>query len=250
MIVEKYTYEEFLNIIETLRSENGCPWDREQTHDSLKVNLIEECYELVEAIENSDMHLMKEELGDVLLQVVMHAQIAKEENAFSMEDVVSEIAKKMVHRHPHVFSQDNMQHNGLIESSKVKDSKDVLNNWEIIKAKEKQETSLVQSMDRVAKTLPALMRTQKIQKKAAKIQGEEEGYVEKIDTIIKLLESLKYEDLQQENPIIEDKIGKIMFEAVNLATFFDINAEFTLTKSLEKFINRFRYIENSRFDED
>lgn len=241
-----YSYEDFLDIISRLRSENGCPWDREQTHESLKVNLIEECYELVEAIEKDDMKLMQEELGDVLLQVVMHAQIAKEEKAFEMQDVVQEIAEKMVRRHPHVF-KPAQEDGDLVD---VEGTNEVIVNWEKIKAKEKAETSLVESMERVAKTLPALMRTQKIQKKAMKNSGQKMQPIEQIDDIIKCLEGLKYEVLQQENRNIESKIGKVLFEVANLSTFFDINAEFTLTKSLEKFINRFRYIENSRFDED
>ena len=242
---KKYSYEELLEIIATLRSENGCPWDREQTHESLKEHLVEECYELVEAIEKADEQLMQEELGDVLLQLVMHAQIAKEEGRFSMEEVVDGIAKKMVHRHPHVFKKEGQNTDDLLE---VKSANEVLSNWEKIKAKEKSEKSIVESMERVAKTLPALMRAQKIQKNAMKLSEETYHPDEQIDTIINMLNALKYEDLQQNNKEIASKIEKIMFEVVNLSTFFDINAEFTLTKSGEKFINRFRYIENSRFD--
>ena len=242
---KKYSYEELLEIIATLRSENGCPWDREQTHESLKEHLVEECYELVEAIEKADEQLMQEELGDVLLQLVMHAQIAKEEGRFSMEEVVDGIAKKMVHRHPHVFKKEGQNTDDLLE---VKSANEVLSNWEKIKAKEKSEKSIVESMERVAKTLPALMRAQKIQKNAMKLSEETYHPDEQIDTIINMLNALKYEDLQQNNKEIASKIEKIMFEVVNLSTFFDINAEFTLTKSVEKFINRFRYIENSRFD--
>ena len=242
---KKYSYEELLEIIATLRSENGCPWDRKQTHESLKVHLVEECYELVEAIEKADDQLMQEELGDVLLQLVMHAQIAKEEDRFSMEEVVDSIAKKMVHRHPHVFKEEGQNADDLLE---VNSANEVVSNWEKIKAKEKSEKSIAESMDRVAKTLPALMRAQKIQKKAMKISEETYDPNKQIDAIISALNALKYEDLQQNNKEITSKIEKIMFEVVNLSTFFDINAEFTLTKSVEKFINRFRYIENSRFD--
>ena len=242
---KKYSYEELLEIIATVRSENGCPWDRKQTHESLKVHLIEECYELVEAIEKADDQLMQEELGDVLLQLVMHAQIAKEEDRFSMEEVVDSIAKKMVHRHPHVFKEEGQNVDDLLE---VNSANEVVSNWEKIKAKEKSEKSIAESMDRVAKTLPVLMRAQKIQKKAMKISEETYDPNKQIDAIISALNALKYEDLQQNNKEITSKIEKIMFEVVNLSTFFDINAEFTLTKSVEKFINRFRYIENSRFD--
>lgn len=241
-MTEKYSYEDLLKIIETLRSENGCPWDREQTHISLLSSLVEETYELKEAIEIKDDHLMQEELGDVLLQIVMHSQIAKEERRFTMEDVVDGIASKMVHRHPHVFNKE------LGVEAQTAD--EVLVQWEEIKKQEKKEESVSQSMERVAKTLPALIRTQKIQKKAIKAEELNVDKIEQINGLIKLLEALKYEDLQQENKDLEDQIGKILFEVVKLATFFDINAEFTLTKFLEKFINRFRYIENSRFTED
>lgn len=234
---KKYSYEEFLEIIATLRSENGCPWDREQTHESLKVNLIEECYELAEAIETNDSHLMEEELGDVLLQIVMHSQIAKEAGEFTMEDVVNKIAEKMVHRHPHVFG----------EEKNVTTVEEVNENWEKIKRKEKNENDLAGAMDRIAKTLPSLMRAEKIYKKSINAEMKENSAIEQINQLIEDLEELKKRYTQEACEDEEAEIGKILFGVVKLSTFFDINAEFALTKSLEKFINRFRYIENSRF---
>ena len=235
-----YSYEELLDIISTLRGENGCPWDKEQTHKSLIPCLVEESYELVEALENDDIKLMEEELGDVLMQVLMHAQIANEAGAFSMKEVVNGIATKLVERHPHVFK----------EGMQVETAEQVSEVWDRIKQKEKKEITLVQSMDRVAKTLPALMRTQKVQKKAIKAQQTNSDQIKQIDQLIQGLEGLKTQYLQGQKVDIESEIGKILFEVVKLSTFFDINAEFALTKSLEKFINRFRYIENSMFPED
>ena len=235
-----YSYEELVEIIQTLRGENGCPWDKEQTHESLIPYLLEESYELVEALENNDAKLMEEELGDVLLQVLMHAQIADEEGKFSMSEVVSGIATKLVHRHPHVFK----------EGQSLSSAKEVSKSWDQIKAKEKNETTLVESMDRVAKTLPALMRTQKVQKKALKANELERDEIGQINQLISELEGLKMLYLQEENKNLEEEIGEILFRVVKLSTFFDINAEFALTKSVEKFINRFRYIENSRFTQD
>jgi len=238
---EMYGYEELIEVIRILRSEKGCPWDREQTHVSLIPSLLEESYELVEALQNEDMVLMQEELGDVLMQVLMHAQIADEAGYFSMREVVNDVANKLVHRHPHVFKE---------EEEKPTTAEEVLVSWESIKQEEKNEKTLFEAMERVAKTLPSLMRAQKVQKKALKAQVVKEDVLGQIDQTIQQLEDVKKKFLQQENIEYDSEIGKILFGVVNLSTFFDINAEFALTKSLEKFINRFRYIENSRFTED
>lgn len=231
---KKYTYEEFLEIIAQLRSENGCPWDKEQTHESLKACLLEESYELVEAIQNKDVPNMREELGDVLLQVVMHAQIAKEDNEFTMEDVVNDIATKMVYRHPHVFG----------EMKDVNTSEDVLVNWEKLKQQEKNEETPLEAMERVAKALPALTRGQKVYRKAKKSNLVNEDVLGTISAMKEQLQSLENSLQTTENVQFDEEIGKLLLDIVKLSTFFNINAEFALTKSVEKFINRFRYIEN------
>lgn len=231
---KKYTYEEFLEIIAQLRSENGCPWDKEQTHESLKACLLEESYELVEAIQNKDVPNMREELGDVLLQVVMHAQIAKEDNEFTMEDVVNDIATKMVYRHPHVFG----------EMKDVNTSEDVLVNWEKLKQQEKNEETPLKAMERVAKALPALTRGQKVYRKAKKSNLVNEDVLGTISAMKEQLQSLENSLQTTENVQFDEEIGKLLLDIVKLSTFFNINAEFALTKSVEKFINRFRYIEN------
>lgn len=234
-----YSYEDLVAIIEKLRGEGGCPWDREQTHESLIPCLLEESYELMEALQNNDIPLMREELGDVLLQVLMHTQIAKEDGEFTLEEVIHDLAHKLIYRHPHVF-----------KDTKVENSEEVLANWEELKQKEKNETSLVESMDRVAKTLPALVKTQKVQKKAIKSGAINRDILQELEGLIDRLNCIK--DTVKQGDIVqnEEKIGEILFAVVKLSTFFEINAEFALTKSMEKFINRFRYIENSRFAED
>ena len=164
-----YTYEDFLNVIKALRSENGCPWDKEQTHSSLKQCMLEEAYEVVDGIqtyeETGDYKNLREELGDVLLQVVLHSQIASEEGHFTMEDVVDEICEKMIRRHPHVFGEQN----------EVDTSEKVLEQWEDIKKKEKSEQTLSDTLHRVAKAYPANIRAAKVQKKAAKVGLEFES---------------------------------------------------------------------------
>ncbi len=188
----------------------------------------------MEAIQNKDVPNMREELGDVLLQVVMHAQIAKEDNEFTMEDVVNDIATKMVYRHPHVFG----------EMKDVNTSEDVLVNWEKLKQQEKNEETPLEAMERVAKALPALTRGQKVYRKAKKSNLVNEDVLGTISAMKEQLQSLENSLQTTENVQFDEEIGKLLLDIVKLSTFFNINAEFALTKSVEKFINRFRYIEN------
>ncbi|MFQ9696034.1 MAG: nucleoside triphosphate pyrophosphohydrolase [Zhenhengia sp.] len=234
---KKYTYQELLEIIAKLRSEEGCAWDREQTHESLKESLLEESYELIDAINNKDMVNMKEELGDVLLQVLMHAQIASEQGTFTMEDVVDGIASKLVYRHPHVFGNEE----------KITDTSKILQTWEILKKKEKNEQSQTESMMRIAKTLPALIRAYKVQKKAASVGFMWDSYEPIIDKVLEELEELKIEIKSGNKQKMNAELGDVLFSVVNLSYFLEINPEFALTNTTEKFINRFRYIENSAF---
>lgn len=234
---KKYTYQELLEIIAKLRSEEGCAWDREQTHESLKESLLEESYELIDAINNKDMVNMKEELGDVLLQVLMHAQIASEQGTFTMEDVVDGIASKLVYRHPHVFGNEE----------KTSDTSKILQTWEILKKKEKNEQSQTESMMRIANTLPALTRAYKVQKKAASVGFMWDSYEPIIDKVLEELEELKIEIKSGNKQKMNAELGDVLFSVVNLSYFLEINPEFALTNTTEKFINRFRYIENSAF---
>lgn len=222
--------ERLINILETLRSENGCAWDREQTHYSLKKNMIEEAYEAVDAIEDGDSEHLKEELGDVLLQVVLHSQIAKEGNEFTIEDVAKGISDKLVHRHPHVFGD-----------VKVSDTKDILDDWEKLKAEEKKHRK--SAMDGISKAQSALMSAQKISKNAVKKGFEwpsEESLWECFDSEVK---EFKEAIAKNDKENAEEELGDLLFATVNLARWNKIDAEQALLKANRKFMTRFRKME-------
>ena len=225
-------FDKFIEIIKTLRGENGCPWDREQTHESLRQNLIEESYEVVESIDNKDIPNLREELGDVLLQIVFHSIIAEEEKEFTIEDVIEEISEKMVRRHPHVF--------GNVEAET---SEEVLKNWDEIKKAEKKEKTLGESMLRLPKALPANIRAEKAQKKAAKVGFDFSDYEEVLGKVYEELKELEEAKKSGVDSEIEEEFGDLMFSVVNLSRFLQINAENSLTNATNKFINRFVSIE-------
>ncbi len=221
--------EKLIEIIAVLRSENGCKWDREQTHASLKRNMLEEAYEAVDAINDNDMKHLQEELGDVLLQVVLHAQIAKEENAFDIEDVAKTLSDKLIHRHPHVFGE-----------VKVNSTEEILENWEKLKKEEKPHR--LSLMDGISKSQSALMSAQKISKKAVKAGFEwsdEESLQKCIQSEIKEFNEAKTAEER------EEEFGDILFALVNLARWHKIDAEQALLKSNKKFMSRFRAMEAS-----
>ena len=238
-----HTYEDFLKVIETLRSEQGCPWDREQTHSSLKQCMLEEAYEVVDGIETyeatGDYNNLKEELGDVLLQVVLHSQIASEEGHFTMEDVVDEICEKMIRRHPHVFGTQK----------EVNTSDKVLEQWEDIKKKEKSEQTLSDTLHRVAKAYPANIRAMKVQKKAAKVGLEFESLAQVLgkvkEELAELEEELRKAELSENEKFqrVDEEFGDLLFSMINLSRFLDLNAENSLTNATNKFINRCTGIE-------
>ncbi len=220
--MKRHSFEDLLKVMEELRKK--CPWDREQTHESLKKYLIEECYEVIDAIDSKDDNKLKEELGDLLLQPVFHAQIAKERGAFTIEDVIDNLVKKLIDRHPHVFGDAEPQ--------------DVLKNWEK-KKMEKRESVL----EGIPKHLPALMRSQKLQDRASQVGfdfTDISQVFEKIEEeISELKESLRDED--REN--IKHEIGDILTAVVELARFVGVDAESALQEANERFIRRFQYIE-------
>lgn len=224
---KEYTYEELLEIVAKLRADDGCPWDRIQTHESLRKCMIEEAYEAAEAIDNKDDENLQEELGDVLLQVVMHAQIAKEQGRFDMTDVIQGVSEKMIRRHPHIFG-----------STVVGDAGEVLENWEAIKRQEKHEASVYESAARVPRALPANIRAEKVLKKAQAggwdFGGEETVKAAVQDDLIQLERAHKSGDLS----LVEDKFGTLMLDIINLSRFLNVNAENSLTNAIEKFINR------------
>ncbi|MCC5426297.1 bifunctional methyltransferase/pyrophosphohydrolase YabN [Clostridium botulinum] len=228
-----YDFMDLLDIMDKLRGEDGCPWDKEQTHVSLKKYLIEESYEVIEAIDNKDVDMLIEELGDVLLQVVFHSQIGKEDGFFEIKDVIQFICDKMINRHPHVFAD-----------LEINNSSEVLENWDKIKSKEQGTETYTDSIRHIAKTLPALMRADKVQKKAAKV-GFDWDNIE--DAMKKIIEEYKeIEDVyKSKNKVkILEEIGDLLFSVVNVARFLDIDPENALNYSIDKFINRFQYIED------
>lgn len=222
--------EELIGVIETLRSENGCVWDRAQTHKSLTPNMLEEAYEAVEAIREGNPEHLREELGDVLLQVLLHSQIASEEGDYNIEDVAKELKDKLIHRHPHVFG------NAIVETPD-----DVVKNWEILKQEEKKERK--SQMDGIPKNLPALMACQKISKRAIKVGFE----WDKVETLIECIKS-EYDEFfeavkNNDKNSMEDEMGDIFFATVNLARWYKIDAEQSLLRANSKFMKRFRKME-------
>ncbi|AZT89710.1 nucleoside triphosphate pyrophosphohydrolase [Caldicellulosiruptor changbaiensis] len=224
-------FEELVKIMDILREK--CPWDRQQTHKSLKKYLIEETYEVIEAIDENDYSKLKEELGDLLLQVVFHAKIAQEKGAFDIYEVIYDICQKMKKRHTHVFGEDNF-----------KTADEVLQNWDRIKSKEKEIKTVTEAMQSIPKHLPALMRSYKVQEKAAKVGFDWEDYK---DALKKVYEELgEFEESLSKNSAqdkLEEELGDILFAVVNVARFFNIDPEGALSKTIQKFITRFSYIE-------
>ena len=221
--------ERLIEIIDILRSENGCKWDREQTHSSLRKNMLEEAYEAVDAIDDNDFKHLQEELGDVLLQVVLHAQIAKEEKAFNIEDVAKGISDKLVHRHPHVFGD-----------VKVSSTSEILDNWEKLKKEEKPHRTSI--MDGISKAQSALMSAQKISKKAVNVGFEWPNEDSLYDCVYSEIKEFKDAKTQEEK---EEELGDILFAVVNLARWNKLDAEQALLKANKKFINRFKSMEKN-----
>ena len=222
--------ERLVDIIAVLRSENGCQWDREQTHKSLRPNMLEEAYEAVDAIDEGDIKNLQEELGDVLLQVVLHSQIAKDEGDFDIEDVAKELADKLIHRHPHVFG-----------NQKVNSTDEILNNWDKLKKEEKTDRKSI--LDGISKAQSALMSAQKISKRVVKA-GFEWDSVESLKECIKS-EYKEFEEavLSGDKNKMEDEMGDIFFATVNLARWYKIDAEQALLRANKKFSKRFRKME-------
>lgn len=233
------SWHNLIEIIGKLRSPEGCPWDREQTHQSLKRFLLEESYELFEAIDQENPEEIKDELGDVLLQVLLHAQIAKEYGAFDINDVIVNLSDKLIRRHPHVFSDVQA------------DTPDqVVVNWDAIKKTEQAGASRKSVLDGVPKDFPALMRAEKIQKKAAKVGfdwDETQGVLEKVHEELGELEEAMIQNNQQE---LEEELGDLLFAAVNLSRFLKVDPEFALQKATAKFTERFHLVEEQAQEQD
>lgn len=227
------SWYELVQIIAKLRSPEGCPWDRGQTHLSLKRFLLEETYELFEAIDQENPEAMKDELGDVLLQVLLHAQIAHEKELFSMEDVIENLGAKMVRRHPHVFGD---------VSADTPDQ--ALVNWDAIKKQEKTSSIRKSALDGVPSVFPALMRAEKIQKKAAKVGFDWNETLEVIEKVQEELEELKEAIRQAQKDQLQEELGDLLFSVVNLARFIQVDPEFALQGATQKFTERFYLVES------
>ncbi len=233
----KTTFQALVDIVSELRGPDGCPWDKKQTHQSLKPYLLEEAYEVLDELDSGDQDKLKEELGDLLFQVLIHAQLAKEAGNFSIEDVLQTIAEKMTRRHPHVFG-------GAVLNT----PEEVLANWEQIKHAEKGGAKS-SALEGVPKRLPSLLRAHRLQEKAARL-GFDHPTLE--SAFAKVLEETKeFEEafLAGKTAEMEEELGDLLFTLVNLARFIEVNPEEALQKTIMKFINRFRYIEKKIAEE-
>lgn len=228
---KKYTIDNLREIVKNLRSENGCPWDRVQTHDSIKNSMIEESYEAIDALEKGDDKMFANELGDLLLQVVFHAEIASERGVFDFDDVVGEISQKMIDRHTHVFGNDT-----------ANNASEVLDVWEKNKTKEKGIKSQTEAMRDIV-ALPALMRAQKVQKKAAKVGFDWEDVSGAVDKLAEELDELRSAIKNNDQKNMEEELGDLLFSAVNVARFINVDSEDALKCATNKFINRFEVLE-------
>lgn len=229
---DSYKMEDLLRIMELLRAPGGCPWDRAQTHQSIRRNMLEEAYEAAEAIDQRDPAHLKEELGDVLLQVVFHARMAQEAGQFTFDDVVDGICKKLIFRHPHVFG-----------TAAADTSEEVLVNWEALKRQEKGQQTTADAMDAVARSLPALWRADKLQSKAARAGFEfadVSGALDKLDE-----ETRELREAAERGTNFSEELGDVLFAAVKAGRFLSVDPEDALNATCEKFIARFRRVEEA-----
>ena len=224
------TYIELLEVLRKLRAPEGCPWDRKQTSESLVPYLLEETYEIIEAIEEGDVETLKEELGDLSLHILFQAELARESGKFNISDSLKHISEKLIRRHPHVFNKNNSKQS----------IDDINKSWETEKQKEKQRNNI---LDGVPKNLPALIRARRIQEKAANVGfdwDDKQPILDKIDEeVAELKEAITLKDPEN----IKDEIGDVLFSMVNLSRFLDINTEDALRMTISKFETRFAQVE-------
>lgn len=227
---QHYTVKDLEEIVRILRAPGGCPWDAEQTHESIRRNFLEEAYEAVEAIDEGSAEHLREELGDVLLQIVLHARMEEEQGRFDLDGVADGICQKLIYRHPHVFGD-----------VKVSGTGEVLSNWEDLKRKEKGQKTNTDALSAVARSLPALWRAEKVQKKAKKAGFDWPDVSGALDKLSEEIEELKTAVAEGSN--IEEELGDLLFSAVNVSRFVKVDTEQALTKATDKFIDRFRKVE-------
>lgn len=228
---EHYSVEDLRKIVAILRSPDGCPWDKTQTHTSLRREMLEEAYEAVGAIDEKDAEHLKEELGDVLLQVVFHASIEEDRGHYTLDDVADAECRKLIYRHPHVFGD-----------TQVSGTEEVLKNWDELKKEEHGEKTDSDVLDDVPRSLPALWRAEKVQKKAAKTGFSWTDAVSNIDKLGEEYGELR-EAVEKNRREAEEELGDVLFATVKVATQLDIDPEAALHRSCDKYIRRFRYVE-------
>lgn len=226
-----YSVSDLRDIVRLLRAPGGCPWDREQTHESIRRNFLEEAYEVAEAIDEQNPAHLREELGDVLLQVMFHSCIEEEAGRFSLDEVADTVSKKLIFRHPHVFGE-----------TLVSDSTEVLSNWEDLKRKEKGQETHADALDAVARSLPALWRAEKLQNKAKKAGFDWPTIDGAIDKVSEELAELKEAIAAQSN--MQEELGDLLFSSVNVARFLSCDPEESLQAACDKFAARFRLVES------
>lgn len=229
---DEYSIDDLISIVTLLRAPGGCPWDRAQTHSSIKKNFIEETYEVIEAINKNSTEGLREELGDVLLQVALHCEMEREQGSFDFDDVCNDICQKLIIRHPHVFGD-----------VKADDEKAALSSWDAVKLKTKGMKKQSESMSGIPVELPALMRAQKVQSKAAKVGFDwenSEGALNKVkEEINELIAAID----QSNSSDIEEEFGDVLFSCVNVSRFIGVDSEEALTGATDKFIKRFTIVE-------
>ena len=232
---DSYNVKDLEEIVRILRAPGGCPWDAEQTHQSIRRNFLEEAYEAAEAIDEENPEHLKEELGDVLLQVVFHARMEQEEGRFDLDAVADGVCKKLIYRHPHVFGDVSVSGTG-----------EVLSNWEELKRKEKGQATNTDALESVARSLPALWRAEKVQKKAKKAGFDWPDISGALDKLSEELEELKAAAAQGTN--VAEELGDLLFSAVNVSRFLKVDCEDALNQATDKFIGRFRKVEEQAGD--
>ncbi|HXQ20249.1 MAG TPA: nucleoside triphosphate pyrophosphohydrolase [Candidatus Acidoferrales bacterium] len=225
-------FAELVRIMERLRGPGGCPWDREQTRQSIKPYVIEEAYEVAEAIEDDNIDELRTELGDLLLQIVFHAELAREEGLFTIEDVIGAITEKMIRRHPHVFSD-----------TEVKDSAEVLRNWARIKAEERKDHEDRSHVAGVPRAMPALLRAHRLSEKASRVGFDWENAGEVFDKVHEEVTELQAAVALGDPAAVEAELGDVLFALTSLGRHLDVQAEDALQRANDRFIRRFRYIE-------
>jgi len=225
-------FRELVEIIAKLRSEEGCPWDREQTHETLKMGIIEEAYEVIETIDQKDDEKLEEELGDLLMQVLLNAQIAKDKGKFDINGVIQKINEKLLRRHPHVFGDLD-----------VKDSEEIMKNWDRIKSEERANKDEYSILDGIPIHLPALIQARKVQSRASRVGFDWDKSSDVLKKVEEEVDELKESIVNADQPNIEEEIGDILFSIVNLSRFLNVEPEDALRKTTAKFMRRFKQME-------